>query len=127
MTTKEIADKLKEVTANTRVEVFCDSAEPRLIDEIYKEGVNIKAVKKGPDSINFGIQVMKGYKLHIPKSCQNLINEYYSYQWSVDKFQQVTDRPEGGFDHLIDASRYVFMMKLSNVATAKGKYVISIR
>jgi phage terminase large subunit len=127
MTTKEIADKLKEVTSNTRVEVFCDSAEPRLIDEIYKEGVNIKAVKKGPDSINFGIQVMKGYKLHIPKSCQNLVNEFYSYQWSVDKFQQVTDRPEGGFDHLIDATRYVFMMKLSNVATAKGKYVISIR
>jgi hypothetical protein len=30
-------------------------------------------------------------------------------------------------NHAIDATRYVFMMKLSNVATAKGKYVISIR
>ena len=127
LTTKEISEKLKEVTGNTRLEVFCDSAEPRLIDEIYKDGVNIKPVKKGPDSINFGIQVMQGYKIHIPKSCQNLVNEFYSYQWGVDKFQQVTDRPEGGFDHLIDAARYVFMMKLSNVATSKGKYVISIR
>jgi hypothetical protein len=39
----------------------------------------------------------------------------------------VTDKPEGGLDHLIDAARYAAMMTLSHKATAKGKYVISIR
>jgi phage terminase large subunit len=127
MLTKEIAEKLKEIVGDKRTEIIADSAEPRLIEELYREGLNIKAVKKGPDSISFGIQLMQGYKLHIPKSCQNLVNEFYSYQWAIDKHQHTTDKPEGGLDHLIDAARYVFMMKLSNKATSAGKYVIRIR
>lgn len=127
MVTKEIAQKLKEIVGDKRTEIIADSAEPRLIEELYREGLNIKAVKKGPDSISFGIQVMQGYKINIPKSCQNLVNEFYSYQWAVDKHQHTTDKPEGGLDHLIDAARYVFMMKLSNKATSAGKYVIRVR
>ena len=127
MLTSEISDKLREIVGDKRVEIIGDSAEPRLIEELYRDGFNIKPVKKGPDSISFGIQVMQGYKIHIPKSCQNLVNEFYSYQWAVDKHQHTTDKPEGGLDHLIDAARYVFMMKLSNKATAVGKYVIKVR
>ena len=110
-----------------REEIYCDSAEPRLIEELHRAGFNTKPVVKGKDSINFGIQVMQNYTLNIPKTCNNLVNEFYSYQWGVDKHQHVTDKPEGGLDHLIDAARYGCMMKLSNVATAKGKYVITIR
>jgi phage terminase large subunit len=127
MLTKEIAQKLKEIVGDKRTEIIGDSAEPRLIEELYREGLNIKGVKKGPDSISFGIQLMQGYKLHIPKSSQNLVNEFYSYQWAMDKHQHTTDKPEGGLDHLIDAARYVFMMKLSNKATSAGKYVIRVR
>jgi phage terminase large subunit len=127
MVTKEIAHKLKEIVGDKRTEIIGDSSEPRLIEELYREGLNIKGVKKGPDSISFGIQVMQGYKIHIPKSCQNLVNEFYSYQWGLDKHQHTTDKPEGGLDHLIDATRYVFMMKLSNKATAVGKYVIRVK
>jgi len=126
MVTKDIADHLRKCV-NGREEIYADSADPRMIEELYREGFNIKPVTKGRDSISFGIQVMQGYKIHIPKTCQNLINEFYSYQWSMDKHQHVTDRPEGGLDHLIDAARYGFMMKLSNKATAVGKYVIRIR
>ena len=126
MVTKDIADHLRKCV-NGREEIYADSADPRMIEELYREGFNIKPVTKGRDSISFGIQVMQGYKLYIPKTCQNLINEFYSYQWSMDKHQHVTDRPEGGLDHLIDAARYGFMMKLSNKATAVGKYVIRIR
>jgi phage terminase large subunit len=127
MVTKEIAQKLKEIVGEKRTEIIGDSAEPRLIEELYREGLNIKGVKKGPDSISFGIQLMQGYKINIPKSCQNLVNEFYSYQWALDKHQHTTDKPEGGLDHLIDAARYVFMMKLSNKATSAGKYVIRVR
>jgi phage terminase large subunit len=127
MVTKEIAEKLKSIVGEKRIEIIGDSAEPRLIEELYREGLNIKGVKKGPDSISFGIQLMQGYKIHIPKSCQNLVNEFYSYQWAMDKHQHTTDKPEGGLDHLIDAARYVFMMKLSNKATSAGKYVIRVR
>jgi hypothetical protein len=50
----------------------------------------------------------------------------YSYQYSTDKNGYTTDVPEGGLDHLLDALRYVGMMKLSMKATAKGKYAITI-
>lgn len=126
LVTKEIADKLRKIV-NGREEIWADSAEPRLIEELYREGFNIKPVTKGRDSINFGIQILQNYKIHIPKSCNNLVNEFYSYQWSMDKHQHVTDRPEGGMDHLIDAARYAAMMRLSNKATSAGKYVIRVR
>ena len=88
--------------------------------------MNTKAVKKGPDSIKFGIGVLQNYKIHLTKRSQNLINEFYGYQWSVDKHGYATDTPEGGLDHLIDAVRYVGMMKLSQKAVNKGKYTINV-
>jgi phage terminase large subunit len=126
MVTKDIVTMLKGVVKG-REEIWADSAEPRLIEELYREGFNIKPVIKGKDSINFGIQVMQNYTINIPKTCQNLINEFYSYEWSSDRFGKQLDRPIDFNNHLIDAARYASMMKLSNKATAAGKYVISVR
>ena len=126
MTTSDIDNMLKGVV-NSRDEIWADSAEPRLIDELYKLGYNIRPVIKGKDSINFGIQVMQNYKINIPKTCQNLINEFYSYEWSSDRFGKQLDKPVDFNNHLIDAARYACMMKLSNKATAAGKYIIKIR
>jgi phage terminase large subunit len=126
MVTNDIVTMLKGVV-NGREEIFADSAEPRLIEELYREGFNIKPVIKGKDSINFGIQVMQNYKINIPKTCQNLINEFYSYEWSSDRFGKQLDRPIDFNNHLIDAARYASMMKLSNKATSAGKYIISVR
>ena len=124
---KDIADKLNGLDITKQEEIFCDSSEPRSIEELYRMGFNAKAVKKGPDSIKFGISVLQNHKIHIHKKSQNLINEMYSYQYATDKHGYVTDTPEGGLDHLLDAARYVAMMKLTQKATNKGKYVISIR
>jgi phage terminase large subunit len=126
LVTADIIERFKRLEIDKSHEIFCDSAEPRLIEEIYRSGFNIKAVVKGPDSIRFGIGVMQNYKIKILKSSQNLINEMYAYQYITDKYGYVTDRPEGGLDHLIDAARYACMMKLSVKAQAKGKYAISI-
>jgi phage terminase large subunit len=126
MVTNDIVTMLKGVVKG-REEIWADSAEPRLIEELYREGFNIKPVIKGKDSINFGIQVMQNYKINIPKTCQNLINEFYSYEWSSDRFGKQLDRPIDFNNHLIDAARYASMMKLSNKATSAGKYIISVR
>jgi phage terminase large subunit len=125
LVTSDIVAKLKKLGIE-REEIWCDSAEPRLIEELYRSGLNTKAVKKGPDSISFGIGVLQNYKIHLTKRSQNLINEFYGYQWSVDKHGYATDTPEGGLDHLIDAVRYVGMMKLSQKAVNKGKYTLNI-
>jgi len=126
MVTNEITDMLKKAVSGNE-EIWADSSEPRLIEEIRRAGFNIKPVTKGKDSINFGIGVLQNYKIKIPKSCQNLINEFYSYEWETDRFGKILDRPVDFNNHLLDAARYVAMMKLSQKATAVGKYVISIK
>ena len=126
LVTSDIVKKLTELKIDKSYEIWCDSAEPRLIEEIYRSGFNAKAVTKGKDSIKFGIGVMNNYNIHLDKKSQNLINEFYGYQYSTDKYGYTTDNPEGGLDHLIDAARYVAMMKLSVKAQTKGQYAISI-
>ena len=126
MVTSDIVSKLKSLQIDKSYEIWADSAEPRLIEEIYRSGFNIKPVTKGKDSIKFGIAVMKNYKINILKTSQNLINEFYAYQYITDKYGYVTDTPEGGLDHLIDAARYCCMMRLSQKAQSKGTYAISI-
>ena len=126
MVTNEITDMLKKAVSGNE-EIWADSSEPRLIEEIRRAGFNIKPVTKGKDSINFGIGVLQNYKIKIPKSCQNLLNEFYSYEWETDRFGKILDRPVDFNNHLLDAARYVAMMKLSQKATAIGKYVISIK
>lgn len=127
MVMKDIADRLTKLDINKSYEIFCDSSEPRSIEELYRYGFNAKAVKKGPDSIRFGISVLQNYKLHILKTSTNLINEMYGYQYATDKHGYTTDTPEGGLDHLLDAARYVGMMKLTQKAVRKGSYAITIR
>jgi phage terminase large subunit len=124
--TSDIVDKLRKLDITKSEEIWGDSAEPRLIEEIYRSGFNIKPVVKGKDSIKFGIGVMQNHKIHILKTSQNLINEMYGYQYATDKHGYTTDTPEGGLDHLIDAARYCCMMKLSEKAKSKGKYAITI-
>ena len=126
MVTQDIVERLKKLDISKSETIWADSAEPRLIEEIYRSGFNIKPVTKGKDSINFGIAVMKNYKIKILKSSQNLINEMYAYQYETDKHGYTTDRPEGGLDHAIDAARYGVMMSLSVKAQNKGTYAITI-
>jgi len=125
LVTSDIVDRLKRISLN-REEIWCDSAEGRLIEEIYRSGLNAKPVKKGPDSITFGISVMKNFNIVVDSKSQNLINEMYSYQYATDKYGYTTDKPEGGLDHLIDAARYACMMRLSLKNANRGKYSISI-
>ena len=126
MVTNDIVNRMKSLDIQKSEEIWADSAEPRLIEELYRSGFNIKPVTKGKDSIKFGISVMSNYKISILKGSQNLINEMYGYQYATDKYGYVTDQPEGGLDHLIDAARYCCMMKLSQKAVQRGKYAVTI-
>ena len=126
MVTKDIIDKLDALNVGN-TEIWADSAEPRLIEEIYRAGFNIKPVKKGPDSIRFGIGVLQNYGICVPRSSQNLINELYAYEWATDKYGIQLDKPQGGLDHLIDAMRYVAMSRLSIKQQNKGKYTLSFK
>jgi phage terminase large subunit len=110
---------------NTKLPCYCDSAEPKSIDELKSYGVNAYAVTKGNDSINFGIQVMQKKNYLVTKNSINLINELQKYTWAKDKKTGLKlNKPIESFNHAIDAIRYHEMETLGIV---KKTYSTSIR
>jgi len=98
---------------NSKLPVYCDSAEPKSIDELKKYGTNALAVTKGQDSINFGIQTMQRENYLVTKKSVNLINELQKYTWDKDKkTNEKLNRPIDKFNHAIDAVRYHEMESL---------------
>ena len=127
LTTKDIIDRLTSLNIGRTDEIWADSAEPRLIEEIYRSGFNIKPVRKGPDSINFGISVLNNFGICVDKKSTHLIDELYSYEYITDKNGIVLDKPQDFNNHLIDALRYLAMSRLSIKQANKGKYHLTIR
>lgn len=97
---KEIAPKLpKEYT------IIADSAEPKSIEDLKREGFRIIPSLKGADSIRNGIDNMLSYELFVTKRSINLIKELNHYK--RDTNGDIVD----AYNHLIDAIRYVIQTK----------------
>ena len=126
MVTSDIIAELKRLDIG-RNEIWGDSAEPRLIEEIYRSGFNIKPVKKGKDSVRLGIDLMQQYRLHVTKRSMNTIKEFGEYVWMVDKNGNFENIPVDYSNHSIDAIRYVVMERLNAKKIRAGQYDISIR
>ena len=88
------------------VPVYADSAEPKSIRTIQLEGITIKGVTKGKDSINYGIDVMQREDYLVTSNSTNLIKELRSYCWDTDKTGKRLNKPIDNFNHAIDAVRY---------------------
>jgi phage terminase large subunit len=118
LTNDDIAEKLKELELQKKDEIWADSAEPKSIEEIKRLGFNIKATKKGTDSIDFGIQLLKKYKIHIVKNDVNFRKEAQNYKWKEFKGKML-NVPIDKFNHYWDASRYYAIMTLSSKRFSK--------
>jgi phage terminase large subunit len=128
MLTNEIADYLKGAYEYYgRTEIWIDSSEPRLRDELFRYGLNIKSVTKGPNSIVNGIDLMKQHRILLTKRSSNLVNEFFSYSWKKDKGGEATNEPEDFNNHGVDACRYVTMMTMSKKQQSRGTYNITVR
>lgn len=110
MLASDIIRVLKEDKKN--IEVISESADPRLIDEIYNAGIDIKPVKKFADSIQAGIMKMQEYIIHITKRSTNVRREFNNYTYRQDKEGKWLNEPIDMYNHAIDACRYVVMEKL---------------
>ena len=105
------------------VTIYADSAEPKSIEEIRRYGKTIKAVTKGKDSINYGIDVMQRNNYLVTSNSGNLIKELRSYCWDTDKQGTRLNKPIDHFNHAIDALRYHEMETLG-LNTTYGQYFI---
>lgn len=87
---------------------IADSAEPKSIDELKLYGMNIQPATKGQGSVSQGIQYVKAQRISVTRRSANLIREYGAYLWAESSDGTITNVPEGGNDHALDAVRYAF-------------------
>lgn len=111
MTNPDIVAFLKSIWANTSDDIIADSSEPKSIEEISRAWFNIYPVAKWPDSVRFGIWVVKTMKIYFTKRSSNLRKEYMNYVWKKDRNGKVLNDPIDLWNHLMDALRYFIMTK----------------
>jgi phage terminase large subunit len=92
----------------TNQRIICDSAEPKSIQDLKEKGlVNVKASKKGADSIRAGIQKLQEYEIIIHPDCPEMLIELSNYTWEMNpKTGKPTQKPIDDMNHLIDPLRY---------------------
>lgn len=101
LTTPELAEIMKFNCGNTG-KIIADCAEPRLIEELKRYGLNVSEAIKGPDSIKTGIRKMLEYELIVDHSSVELIAEFNNYAWNDKK----SETPIDAYNHYIDSIRY---------------------
>lgn len=112
LTNDDISDRMGELGVRKNYdEIFADSAEPKSIQEIHQRGYNIKGCPKGADSVKFGRQTVKQYKLFWTKDSLNGIKEQRNFRYIPDKDGNLTDKTTHAFSHLMDARRYAVVGK----------------
>lgn len=91
-------------------EIYCDSAEPKSIDELKKEhGIkHVKGVKKGPDSVEYGEQWLNDLDAIVidPSRTPNIAREFENIDYETDKDGNIKPRLEDKDNHSIDSCRY---------------------
>lgn len=114
MKTIDIIDTIKAYQRERkyRFKVISESADPRLIAEIYDADIDIHPVHKYGGSIMAGITKMQEYKIFVTKKSVNVLKEYHNYTYRQDKEGKWINEPIGAFDHSIDAARYVVLEEL---------------
>lgn len=121
LTNADIIDRLRQFGIGRRDEIVADSAEPKSIEEISRAGFLIKPSKKGADSVRMGIDLMRRHKLYVKSDSLNAQKEFQNYKWKTDKDNRTLPVPESGWDHCVDAIRYVCLNKLMR---RTGNYVL---
>ena len=105
LTNQDIIHLMRELDLNRTNDIVADSSEPKSIAEINRGGFSLRGVKKGADSVLYGIQKVRQKKVFIHKDSHNLINEFENYRYKKDRSGRITNQTQGQ-DHLLDALRY---------------------
>lgn len=105
-------------------EVIADSAEPKSIADYNNDyGVRTRGVKKGPDSVAYGIKWMSEELEEIiidPERCPNTWREFFGYELERDANGNLkADYPDKD-NHSIDAVRYSLV---DDMVKRGGKFV----
>jgi phage terminase large subunit len=120
MTNGDIANRMKSLEVRHSDFIIADSAEPKSIAEINRYGFHVIPADKGPDSINFGIDVLQEEEFYVTKRSTNMIKELRKYMWDKDKTGKTLNKPVDAFNHCIDPMRYLATAKMSKHKQKRG-------
>jgi phage terminase large subunit len=110
----ELANIMRTLNLNMRVNIVADSAEPKSIADLKMYGFyNVIPAVKGADSVRNGINKLQEHDILITSRSTNTINEFQNYTWAKDRNGKETGEPIDAFNHAIDPARYVALTKLS--------------
>lgn len=90
-------------------EIICDSAEPKSIADYRSYGLRVRAARKGPDSVDYGIKWLSEELEEIiidPQRCPNTWREFYGYELERDANGNFKAGYPDKDNHSIDAVRY---------------------
>ena len=118
--TSDLIDEFEQILTKRDL-IIADSAEPRTIAEIRKHKFNIRPAEKGRDSIKYGLNLLKRFKINITASSKNLIKEFTVYKNKTDRSGNTLDVPIDNFNHGIDAIRYATTYKIPRSKDDSGK------
>jgi phage terminase large subunit len=120
LTNQDISKRLNELGVIKHKPIIADSAEPKSIEELYRDGWrNIKPAKKGKDSINNSIDILRRYKINFIAG-DVIGKEISTYKYRTDKNGVLLSEPTDFNNHTIDALRYFAMNELQ--VSNKGIY-----
>lgn len=122
--------EIKRINPENKL-ITADSEEPRSIATFNEMGLRIIAAKKGPGSVDFGMDFLSNEIDEIiidPVTCPNAAREFSTYELERDK----NGNFKGGYpdkdNHTIDACRYALEDEMvSRKARVKNKKAAGLR
>lgn len=102
LTTSDLIQKMISLSVSKDKPIYCDSAEPKTIEEIKRAGYDAKLSLK---EVTQGIDCIKSLHFNINSNSTKLLEECRRYKWRM-KGEQKTDEPIRLFDDGLCAIRY---------------------
>jgi len=107
VTTEEFVRLLPDIGVKPDWTMYGDAAEPDRIKTLKDANYNCVAAHKGPGSVRAGIDFLKGERVYILASSENLVRESKAYKWREDpRSNKLLDEPVDAYNHALDALRY---------------------
>jgi phage terminase large subunit len=100
-------DYIKHENKNNEM-VLGDSAEPKSLHELRQYGLKVRGVKKGPDSVEYGIKFLQSLEAIIidDTRCPETAREFLTYELDKDANGNFKAAFPDKNNHTIDAVRY---------------------
>ena len=102
-----LANYLTDAKLN-KVQIWCDSAEPRSIDFLRHKGFNTVPCIKGQDSVKARIAFLQNNTIIVHPHCQNVLRELANFSYIKDRYDKYTDKTTHEFSHTLDALGYAY-------------------